>query len=219
MSEMKYLRDRVDTLPTGPFQGVSTGLQASQDYREPSSQSSSSVEAMEVIEQTDLPCFTQVPVPVQPLETSTSANHQVSEMAYFRALVRKHVSSEVCPLPPESPSLSQPKFVLFGAQAPPRLLAKALVALPPSLSIVDCSKLLCNTVRDSATGSVGHQCSWTLADLVLGQRLASCLHPTCRLLISSSRNITGLILRCFFWYIYVFIGKKINGITVLQAEH
>jgi hypothetical protein len=35
-------------------QGVSTGLQASHDFREPSSQSSSSVEEMEVIEQTEL---------------------------------------------------------------------------------------------------------------------------------------------------------------------
>jgi hypothetical protein len=120
---------------------------------------------MEVDEHMALPCIPQVTVPVQPLETSTSsANLQVSEMAYFRALVRKHVSSEVCPLPPESPSLSQPKFMLFGAQAPPRpedphLSAKALAALPPSLSVIDCCKLLCDTVRDSATGSVVHQCT------------------------------------------------------------
>jgi hypothetical protein len=59
MAEMKYIRERVDTLPTGPV--------------------------------------------------------QVSEMAYFRALVRKHVAPQVCPLPPESPSLSQPKFMLFSA--------------------------------------------------------------------------------------------------------
>jgi hypothetical protein len=132
MSEMKYLRDRVDTLPTGPIQGLSTGLQTSHDFREPSFQSSS-VEEMEIIEQTELPSFPQVTVPIQPLETRTSANLQVSEMAYFRALVRKHVSSEVCPPPPESPSLSQPKFMLFGAQTPlmpedPRLSAKALAA-------------------------------------------------------------------------------------------
>jgi hypothetical protein len=52
-------------------------------------------------------------------------------------------------LPPtsESPSLSQPKFMLFGAQAPPR---------PEDLPR-PCCKLLCNTVRDSTTGSVGHQ--------------------------------------------------------------
>jgi hypothetical protein len=90
---------------------------------------------------------------------STLGYLQVSEMAYFRALVRKHVSSEVFPLGPESHTLSQSKFMLFGAQAPPRpedphLSANALAALP---SVVDCSKLLCNTVRDSATGSVGHQ--------------------------------------------------------------
>jgi hypothetical protein len=35
------------------------------------------------------------------------ANPQVSEMAYFRALIRKHVNVEVCPLPPESPSLEE----------------------------------------------------------------------------------------------------------------
>jgi hypothetical protein len=148
---------------------------------------------MEVIEQTELPCFPQITVPVQPLETSTTANIQVSEMVYFHAGVRKHVSSEVCPILPESPSLTQPKFMLFGAQAPPRpedphLSAKALAALPPSPSVVDCSRLLCNTVRDSATGSVGHQC--TLADLVLGQWPTSCLHPPCKPL-----NIRGLILR------------------------
>jgi hypothetical protein len=57
MSEMNYLRDRVDTLPTGPIQGVSTGLQTSHNFRETSSQSSSSVEEMEVIEQTELPCL------------------------------------------------------------------------------------------------------------------------------------------------------------------
>jgi hypothetical protein len=39
----------------------------------------------------------------------------------------------------------------------PRLSAKALVALPPSPSVIDCCKLLCDTVGDSATGSVGHQ--------------------------------------------------------------
>jgi hypothetical protein len=96
-------------------------------------------------------------------ETSTStANLQVSEMAYFRALVWKHVSTEVCSQPPESTSLSQPKFMLFGAQAParpedPTLSAKVLAALPPSPSVIDCSKLLCDTVRDSTAGSAGHQ--------------------------------------------------------------
>jgi hypothetical protein len=54
--------------------------------------------------------------------------------------------------------------MLFGAQAlprpeDPRLSAMALATLPPSSSIIDCSKLLCDTVRDSATGSVGHQCT------------------------------------------------------------
>jgi hypothetical protein len=116
---------------------------------------------MEVIEQTALP-YPQAAVPAQQLETSTStANLQASEMAYFRALIRKHVTTEVCLLPPESPSLSQPKFMSFGAQTPPRtedprLSAKALLALPPSTSVIDCCKLLCNTVSDSASGSVGH---------------------------------------------------------------
>jgi hypothetical protein len=59
-------------------------------------------------------------------------------------------------------SLIHPKFMLFGAQAPPRpedprLSTKALVALPSSPSVIDCCKLLCNTVSDSATGSVGRQ--------------------------------------------------------------
>jgi hypothetical protein len=181
MSEMKYLRDRFDTLPTGPVQGVSTGFLTSNDIREPSSQSSSSnIEEMEVIEQTELLIlFPLLTIPVQPLETSTSADLQVSKMAYFLALVQKHVSSEVCPLPPESPSLSQPKFMLFGA--PSAEARKSLVfqlrPLPlshPSPSVVDFSKLLCNTVRDSTTGSIGHQrtsittlnscglCAWTL---------------------------------------------------------
>jgi hypothetical protein len=151
MSEMKYLRDRV-TLPTG----TQTGLQTSHDFREPSSQSSSSVEEMEVIEQTELPCFPQVTVTVQPLEISTSANLQVSEIAHIRALVRKHD----CPLPLESPSLSQPKFMLFGAQAPPRpedpcLSAKALAALPSSTVAKYFAMHFVN--HDSATGSVRHQ--------------------------------------------------------------
>jgi hypothetical protein len=134
MSEMKYRRERVDTFPTGPMQGVAVSLQTSNEIQEPSSQSPSSVEEMEVDKQTAFPSIPQVAVPVQTLENCTSSsNLQVSEMAYFRALVRKHVPSEVCPLPPESPSLSQPKFMLFGAQAPPRpedprLSAKALVA-------------------------------------------------------------------------------------------
>jgi hypothetical protein len=38
------------------------------------------IEEMEVVEQTELPCFPQVAVPVQPLETSTSANLQVSKI-------------------------------------------------------------------------------------------------------------------------------------------
>jgi hypothetical protein len=106
MSEMKYLRERVDTFPTGPvLQGVAAGLLTYNDTREPSSQPSSSDEEMEVVQQTELPYIPQVTVPVQPLETSTSsANRQVSEMAYFRVLVRKHVSPEVCPLLPESAS-------------------------------------------------------------------------------------------------------------------
>jgi hypothetical protein len=92
---------------------------------------------MEVVEQTTAPNFSSVPaIAVQPLETSSS-NLQVSEIAYFCGLIRKHASTEVCPLPPESPSLSQPKYMLFGAQAPPRpddprLSAKAVAALPPS---------------------------------------------------------------------------------------
>jgi hypothetical protein len=60
MSEMKYLRERVDTFPTGPVQEVATGLQTSDDIREPSSQSSSSEEEMEVDEQTMLPCIPHV---------------------------------------------------------------------------------------------------------------------------------------------------------------
>jgi hypothetical protein len=167
MAEMKYLRQRVDTLPTGPIQGVTDSFQTSHEIPEPSSQSLSSEEEMEVIEQTALP-YPQVAVPAQQLETSTSAAIlQLSEMACFRALIRKHVTSEVCPLLPERPSLSQPKFMLFGAQAPPRpedprLSAKALVALPPSSSVIDCSKLLCNTVSDSATWSVGCKSITTL---------------------------------------------------------
>jgi hypothetical protein len=142
------------------MQGVAASLQTSNEIPEPSSQSLSSEEEMEVNEQTALPYLPQVAVPVEPLETGTSvANLPVSKMAYFRALIRKHVTTEVCPLPPESPSLSQPKFMLFGAQAPPRpedpsLSANALAALPASPSFIDCSKLLCNTVHDSATGSV-----------------------------------------------------------------
>jgi hypothetical protein len=128
--------------PQALYRELAAGLQSSDDTLKPSSQSSSSDEEIEVVEQTGLPCIPQVAISVQPLETSTSsANIQVSEMAYFRALVWKHVSSEVCRLPPESPSLSQPKFMLFGAQAPPRLedprlSAKALAALPPSPSTV-----------------------------------------------------------------------------------
>jgi hypothetical protein len=52
MAEVKYLRERVDTLPTGPVQGVATSLQTPQEIPEPSSQSLSSEEEMEVIEQT-----------------------------------------------------------------------------------------------------------------------------------------------------------------------
>jgi hypothetical protein len=194
MAEMKYLRERVDTLPTGPIQGVATSLHSSREFSELSSQSFSH-EDMEVVEQTAL-SYPQTAVPAQLVETST-ANPQVSEMAYFRALIRKHVNTEVCPLPPESPSLSHPKFMIFGALAPPRpedprLSSKALAALPPSPSIIDCCKLLSNTVSDSTTGSVGHQ--RTLAALVPGQTLANCLHPACQLLISISLITTSLIL-------------------------
>jgi hypothetical protein len=95
MAEMKYLREMVGTLPTGLVQGVATSLQTSQEIPEPSSQSLSSQEEMEVIEQIALP-YPQAAVTAQPLETSTSAvNLQVSEMAYFGALIRKHVNTEV----------------------------------------------------------------------------------------------------------------------------
>jgi hypothetical protein len=111
----------VDTHPTGPAQGVAAILQTSPEVPEPSSQTFSSFEDMEVPEQTAL-AYPQAAVPARLSETSTSsmmANPQISEMAYFRALIRKHVNTEVCPLPPESPSLSHPKFLLFGALAPP----------------------------------------------------------------------------------------------------
>jgi hypothetical protein len=66
---------------------------------------------MEVTEQTALSC-PQAAVPARLSETSTSMeNPQVSEMAYFRVLIGKHVNTEVCPLPPESPSLSHYKFL------------------------------------------------------------------------------------------------------------
>jgi hypothetical protein len=41
MAEMKYLRDGVNTLPTGPAQGVAASLQTSNEIPEPSSQSPS----------------------------------------------------------------------------------------------------------------------------------------------------------------------------------
>jgi hypothetical protein len=52
MAEMKYLRERVDTLPAGPVQGVAASLQTSQEVAEPSSQTLSS---FEVVEQTASP--------------------------------------------------------------------------------------------------------------------------------------------------------------------
>jgi hypothetical protein len=86
MSEMKYMRERVDIFPTGPMQGVSASPQTSSEIQEPRSQSSSS---WEVDEHTALPCISQVTVPVQPLETSTSsANLKVSEMVYFSFFLR-----------------------------------------------------------------------------------------------------------------------------------
>jgi hypothetical protein len=124
-------------------------------------------------------------------------------LCYVLTLLSDDLGLQVCPLPPESPYLSHPKLMLFGAQSPPRpedprLSAKALSALPPSPSVIDCCKLLCDRVEDSMTGSVGHQytsiTSWTLVALVPEQPLASCLHPACQLLISTSLNITDLIL-------------------------
>jgi hypothetical protein len=35
MSEMKYLRERVDTFTTGPIQGVAANLQTSNEIQEP----------------------------------------------------------------------------------------------------------------------------------------------------------------------------------------
>jgi hypothetical protein len=87
MTEMKYLRERVDTLPTGPTQGVASSLQSSREFSEPSSESFSH-EEMEVVEQT-ADAYPQIAVPAQLLETST-ANPQVSEMAYFRPLIHKY---------------------------------------------------------------------------------------------------------------------------------
>jgi hypothetical protein len=72
MAEMKYLRERVDTLPAGPVQGVAANLQTSQEVPELSSQSPSSFEDMEVVEQTALP-YPQAAVPARLFETSTSA--------------------------------------------------------------------------------------------------------------------------------------------------
>jgi hypothetical protein len=59
MAEMKYLREMVDTLPTGPMQGVAASLQTSNEIPEPSSQSPSPEEEMEVDEKTALPYIPQ----------------------------------------------------------------------------------------------------------------------------------------------------------------
>jgi hypothetical protein len=76
MAEMKYLRERMDTLPTGPAQGVAASLQTSPEVPEPSSQTFSSFENMEVPEQTAL-AYPQAAVPARLSETSTSmANPQ-----------------------------------------------------------------------------------------------------------------------------------------------
>jgi hypothetical protein len=66
MAEMKYPRERVDTLPTGP-----ASLQTSPEVLKPSSQTFSSFEDMEVTEQTALSC-PQAAVPARLSETSTS---------------------------------------------------------------------------------------------------------------------------------------------------
>jgi hypothetical protein len=71
MAEMKYLRERVDTLPAGPVQGVAVSLQTFQEVPEPSSLTLSSFEDMEVVEQTASP-NPQAAVPARLLETSTS---------------------------------------------------------------------------------------------------------------------------------------------------
>jgi hypothetical protein len=55
MAEMKYLMERVDILPTGPVQGVAASLQISQEVPEPISQTLSSFEDMEIVEQTASP--------------------------------------------------------------------------------------------------------------------------------------------------------------------
>jgi hypothetical protein len=55
MAEMKYLRERVDTLPAGPVHGVAASLQTSPEVPKPSSETFSSFEDMEVTEQTALP--------------------------------------------------------------------------------------------------------------------------------------------------------------------
>jgi hypothetical protein len=75
MAEMKYLRESVHTLPTGPVQGVAASLQTSHEIPEPNSRSFSSEEEMEVIEQTALP-YPQAAVPAQQLETSTPTAHK-----------------------------------------------------------------------------------------------------------------------------------------------
>jgi hypothetical protein len=69
MSEMKYLRERLDTLPAGPVQGVAASLQTSQEVPEPSSQTFSSFEDMEVAEHTAFP-YPQAAVPARLLEIS-----------------------------------------------------------------------------------------------------------------------------------------------------
>jgi hypothetical protein len=71
------------------MQGVATSLQTSHEIQEPSSQSPSSADEMEVDKQTAFPSIPQAAVAVQPLETSTSsASLQVSKMVYFQSIVK-----------------------------------------------------------------------------------------------------------------------------------
>jgi hypothetical protein len=170
MTEMRYLRQRVDSLPQKNAQEVVPDVRRPLPVPEPEpepepnpessadSSSSSSDSDMVGVEFPD-PGFPTGPASNTDIIT---AGLPASEMSFFRGLIRKHVAKEVCPLPPQSPSLSQPKIMLFGSTAPPvpddpRLSIKALAALPPSPSVIDCAKLLDHTVRDAATGSVGHQ--------------------------------------------------------------
>jgi hypothetical protein len=156
MAEMKYLRERVDTLPAGPVQGVAASLQTSQEVtlQNPVPNLFPLLRIWKMLSKQ----HRLIPMPLSLLDSWRPAPwRQTYRFPRLRIFVRWSGNMSILRFAPyrrRAPPWAIPNLcylVLWLHQGLKILVfpAKALAALPPSPSVIDCCKLLCNTATVS----------------------------------------------------------------------